>query len=170
VLLIFYKSLVFKQPLIFNIEMRGCSFYFNVNLVNLQPSLNSMEKGQHRFSFLGRIKSFGHAFRGIYRFFKTEHNARIHLVATIVVVFFGRWLSISRLEWVMVFFAIGFVFSAEVFNTAIEKMADEITSDHKESIKNIKDLSAAAVLVAAITAAIIGLIIFVPPILDKITC
>jgi diacylglycerol kinase len=127
-----------------------------------------MGKRQQKFSLSGRIKSFGHAINGICLFFKTEHNARIHLVATIFVVFFGFWLSISRVEWLMVLFAIGFVFSAEVFNTAIEKMADEISTDYKEPIKNIKDLSAAAVLVAAITAALIGLIVFIPALIDKI--
>jgi diacylglycerol kinase (ATP) len=127
-----------------------------------------MVNDQKSFSLKKRLKSFVYAFEGISRFFKTEHNAIIHLVATLVVVFFGTWLSITKTEWLMIIIAIGFVFCAEIFNTAVEKLADEITRDYSEPVKRIKDLSAAAVLVSAFTAAIIGLIIFIPPILEKL--
>jgi diacylglycerol kinase (ATP) len=123
---------------------------------------------KQRFSVHNRLKSFGFAAEGIARFFATQHNAVIHLIATFTVTAMGFWLSISRVEWLMVVFAIGIVFSAEIFNTAIEKLANEITNDYSRAIKTIKDLSAAAVLVAAITAAIIGMIIFIPLLLSKL--
>jgi diacylglycerol kinase (ATP) len=121
------------------------------------------------FSIVDRLKSFTHAFRGITGFFKSEHNAIIHLVATVVVVALGFWLSLSAIEWVMIIVAVGMVFSAEIFNSAIEKLADEITTDFSQSIKKIKDFSAAAVLVTAIAAAIIGLILLLPPLIEKIS-
>jgi len=126
-----------------------------------------MSNHRKPFSIEDRLKSFIHAFRGIAGFFRSEHNAIIHLVATVVVIALGFWLSISTIEWVMIIIAIGMVFSAEIFNSAIEKLADEITTDINLSIKKIKDLSAAAVLVTAIAAAIIGVILFLPPIIEK---
>lgn len=127
-----------------------------------------MSKKDKPFSIIERIRSIAIGFKGIIYFFKSEHNAIVHLAISIAIVILGLCLSITRTEWVMITFAIGFVFCSEIFNTAIEKLADEITRDYSESIKWIKDLSAAAVLISAITAVIIGLIIFIPLILEKI--
>ena len=120
------------------------------------------------FSFKARILSFRHAFSGIINFFQTEHNALVHLVIAILAVGLGIWLSISQVEWIIVIFLIGIVFIAELFNTAVEKLGDSISREYNETIKKAKDFSAAAVFVAALTAATIGLIIFIPPLIKKL--
>jgi diacylglycerol kinase (ATP) len=127
-----------------------------------------MEKQRKPFSLLARIRSFKYAFNGISDFFQNEHNALIHLFIAIVAIGLGIWLSISRSEWIIVIFLIGLVFMAELFNTAIEKLGDSITSEYRETIRKAKDLSAAAVLIAAIVAALIGLIIFIPRLIVKL--
>jgi diacylglycerol kinase (ATP) len=114
---------------------------------------NSLEK---------RIKSFGHAFRGIFNLVASQPNARIHLIAAILVIIAAIVLKISCFEWCLVVFAIGLVFSAEAFNTAIEHLTDLASPAYNENAGKVKDMAAAGVLIAAITAAILGLIIFIP--------
>jgi diacylglycerol kinase len=127
-----------------------------------------MKKQREHFSFKARISSFKNAFNGIVDFFQTEHNALIHLVAAMAAIGFGFWLSISSIEWILIIFMIGLVFMAELFNTAIEKLGDLITREKNETIKKAKDLSAAAVLIASLTSALIGLIIFIPHLIEKL--
>lgn len=112
------------------------------------------------------INSFKFAINGLKILFKEEQNSRIHLFATVCVIISGVILRISNLEWTAIMFAIGFVFSAEIFNTAVENIADFISPEKNIKIKRIKDLSAAAVLISAITALIIGLLIFIPKIIE----
>ena len=116
------------------------------------------------FSVKERGNSFKFAFAGIAAFFKQEHNARIHLTATVIVIALGIIFNVSPTEAIALTLAIGFVWSAEIFNTAIEKMMDFISAEKSSKIKFIKDVSAAAVLVAAVTALIIGCIVFIPKI------
>jgi len=117
---------------------------------------------KQKFSLKKRLKSFIYAFHGLCYLIKNEHNARIHLLAAVCVVIAGFCFKISVLEWIIVTFACGIVIVTEIFNSSIERLADLITKDKNLRIKELKDLSAAAVFVAAIVAAIIGLIIFVP--------
>lgn len=119
---------------------------------------------KQNFSIVKRIQSFKYAFTGLKILIKEEHNARIHLVAMISVIIAGYFFKISINEWIAVFLSIGFVFSIEIINSAIENMADFISPEKNASIKKIKDLSAASVLIAALTALIIGLLIFIPKI------
>ena len=121
---------------------------------------------QQKFSIKKRLESFKYAFNGLKLLLKVEHNSRIHLFVTICVVIAGFLFGISLLEWMLIVFAIGFVFSMEIINSSIEKLADFVSPAKHETIKIVKDMAAAAVLVSAITAAIIGLIIFIPKILD----
>lgn len=93
---------------------------------------------------------------------KEEHNARIHLLATICVIMAGLFLKISLNEWIAIVFSIGLVFSLEIINSSVENIADFISPEKHETIKKIKDLSASGVLISAITAFVIGLIIFLP--------
>ena len=95
---------------------------------------------------------------------REEHNSRIHLFAICCVIFCGLILKISSTEWIAVVFASGFVVVMEIVNSAIENISDFISPEKHEMIKKIKDLSAAAVLIAALTAVITGLIIFAPKI------
>lgn len=118
------------------------------------------------FSVRARLKSFTYAFQGWKVLVGEEHNARIHLVAAILAVLAGFILKISALEWTIIVFAIGLVFAAEIFNTAIEYLCNFVSPQYHELIKKIKDLSALAVLFIAAAALISGLIIFLPKILD----
>ena len=122
-------------------------------------------KKQEKFSIAARLKSFTYAFNGLKLLFQEEHNSWIHLFATVCTIAMGIWLKISLLEWVAVAFAIGLVFSGEIFNSAIEDLSDVVCPELDDRIKKVKDLAAAAVLVNAITAATIGLLVFVPKII-----
>jgi diacylglycerol kinase (ATP) len=115
-----------------------------------------------KFSIRSRIKSFSYAISGIRRFAWQEHNARIHTVATLIVVIAALALGVSRMEAVALTLVIGGVWITEMLNTCLERMADLISPQQHPMIKYIKDLAAGAVLVAAITAVIVGLFIFIP--------
>ena len=133
-------------------------------VVFLPPKTWDMK--EEKFSIAKRLKSFTYAFNGLRILLREEHNSRIHLFATVCVVVAGVIFRISSLEWVAVVFAIGLVFGGEIFNSAIEDLADVVCPERDERIKKVKDLSAAAVLVSAFTALIIGLIIFIPKVVD----
>ncbi len=101
--------------------------------------------------------------------FANEHNAWIHLAAALLVIIAGSVLKISASEWVAVSIASGLVFTTEAINTSIEKLSDFVSPEKHNSIKEVKDLASAGVLISAITALIIGLIVFVPKIMSLIT-
>ena len=111
-----------------------------------------------RFSIKKRKQSFGYAFNGIKILIREEHNAWIHLMAAFFVLILGFVFNVSQTEWIALIFAIGLVLAFE----AIENLADYSSPDKHELIKKVKDLSAAAVLIAAITAFSIGLFVFIP--------
>jgi len=117
------------------------------------------------FSIQKRIKSFTYAFKGIILLVKREHNARIHLVALVGVIIAGLILRIGIYEWMAVVFASGLVFMAELFNTAIEKLADEVDPKWNARIGQVKDYAAGAVLVSALVAMIVGALVFLPRIM-----
>ena len=120
-----------------------------------------------KFSISRRLKSFSYAFNGLKILIKEEHNSRIHLFVSIVVIIASFVFKIELYEWFAIIFSIGIVFAAELLNSAIENIADFISPDKNYKIKVIKDLSSAAVLICALTAATIGLIVFIPKILSK---
>ena len=119
---------------------------------------------QENFSIIRRLKSFTFALNGLKILILEEHNARIHLVAAILVIISGILLKISNAEWVAVTFSIGLVFALETINSAIENLADFVSPEKNDQIKKVKDLSAGAVLIGAIAALVNGLIIFIPKI------
>jgi len=125
-------------------------------------------KKQSKLFFAGRMKSFHYAFSGLKTVFLEETNFRIHLIAAVIAVIFGFLLKISILEWSVIIFVIGFVFVTEILNSSIETLADTFSLEKNENVKKLKDMSAAAVLVSAISALIVGLIIFLPKILTLI--
>ncbi len=114
------------------------------------------------FSLRNRIRSFGYALSGLWKFFKTEHNLWIHWIIAVLVIVFGFLLRLSQTEWVVIVLVMGMVLSAEAFNTCIEKIMDHLAPDYHENVKYIKDLAAGAVLLTAVAAAIAGTIIFLP--------
>lgn len=109
-----------------------------------------------------RLKSFQYAFNGLNVLFKEEPNSVIHLIAALLVIILGLILSVTTVEWLALIFVIGFVFVMELVNTAIENICNFISPAQHVQIKRIKDLAAAGVLLSAITAAIVGLVVFVP--------
>jgi len=119
-------------------------------------------KKHKNFSVKKRLLSFKYAFRGIGFMIQTQHNAWIHLIATIIVVFLGVALKVSLTEWCLLIFAIGIVLSSELFNTSIEFLTDLLSPEYQKKAGMAKDIASGAVLISAITSAIIGLIVFLP--------
>jgi len=111
------------------------------------------------------LRSFRFAGFGIFSLFRHENNARIHLIAALLVVALGILLRLSNLEWCLVVIQVGLVWAAEAFNTSIEKLADVVSPEYHPTIKVVKDLAAAGVLILSLSAVIIGGIIFIPKLL-----
>ena len=110
------------------------------------------------------VNSFKYAIQGILSSFKTERNMKIHIFVMILVITAGILLKINRYEWIICVLCFAMVIGGELLNTAIETVVDIAMPYKNEKAKNAKDVSAGAVLVFAIGAAICGLIIFVPKI------
>lgn len=108
------------------------------------------------------LKTFRDAFNGIGILIRSERNFQIHLAAFVLAIGAGFYFDIRLKEFGTILLVSALVFSLEGINTAIEKLCDEVTEERKESIRVIKDISAAAVLIAAIFSIIIGIIIFLP--------
>jgi diacylglycerol kinase (ATP) len=113
-----------------------------------------------------RICSFKFALKGIKFMLLSQHNAWIHLFFTIMVIVFGIWLNLSRGEWATLVFAMGLVWMAETFNTALERLTDLVSPEYNKLAGQAKDLAAGAVLITAIAAAVIGILVFLPKIFN----
>ena len=111
------------------------------------------------------FRSFLYAFRGLNILARSGGNIPFHIGATVIVIAAGIYFNLSSREWCFILFAIGFVFTAEGFNTAIERLVDFVSPAQNEKAGAIKDLAAAAVLISAITAALVGVLIFLPKIM-----
>ena len=96
---------------------------------------------------------------------KSERNARIHALATVLVLAAGLVLNLSPIEWALIAFSVAAVWSAEAFNTAIESLCDLVEPEFHPQIGHIKDIAAGAVLLAALAAGSVGIIIFGPKVL-----
>ena len=110
--------------------------------------------------------SFKYAIEGICTSFKTERNMKIHIFIMILVIIAGIILKINKSEWIICIILFAIVIGSELFNTSIETIVDMVMPEKNKKAKIAKDVSAGAVLVVAIGAAIIGLVIFVPRILN----
>lgn len=106
------------------------------------------------------LKSFADAFRGIFLLLKSERNFQIHVVALICVSTAGFYFGINRFEWMIIILTSSLVMGLEGVNSALEKLCGEVTEERKESIRNIKDIAAGAVLISAIAALAIAALIF----------
>lgn len=111
-------------------------------------------------------KSFGHAVNGIVTATQTERNLRIHLAIVVFVCVIGFFLQLSSIEWCIIIGCFGLVIGAELMNTAIEKLVDMVSPEMNPKAGLVKDIAAGAVLICAITAALIGGVIFIPKLLD----
>lgn len=114
------------------------------------------------FTWSARIKSFVYAFKGILTMLKSQHNAWIHGLATIVVCAAGAFFGITKSEWCWIVLAIVVVWTAEALNTAFEFLIDVASPDYHPLVEKAKDVAAGAVLISAVGAAVIGLIIMGP--------
>lgn len=113
----------------------------------------------------GRIKSLKFALKGVWLLVTTEHSIMVQMGVAILATVMGWWLDISTTDWLFQIFAIGLVLVAESLNTCIEKLCDFVNPEYDKRIGFIKDIAAGAVSFAAITAIIIGLIIYLPKLL-----
>jgi len=114
-------------------------------------------------SFLkNRIKSVGYAFRGAILLIRTEASIKVQVFLGLLVTALGFYFEISSMEWIVQILAIAIVLGIEGLNTAIEKLADFCQPEFDERIGFIKDVSAGAVMLVSVAAALVGLIIYIP--------
>jgi diacylglycerol kinase (ATP) len=121
-----------------------------------------MEFQKDNSFFSGRLKSVSFAVKGAVKLITTEHSVMVQFFIGIIMTFVGFFMHITTTEWLFQTLAIGLVMSIEGINTAVEKIADFIHPNYHERIGFIKDIAAGAVFFAALTAILIGLIIYVP--------
>lgn len=120
----------------------------------------NVKSDKQKFSIVNRAKSFTHAGRGVWIFFKSTHNAWIEAAILVAAIVLGLHYHLSQIEWAMIILAAGLVIGAEAFNTAIEVDIDLTSPTYHPYARDTKDIAAGAVLLASITAAIIGICVF----------
>jgi diacylglycerol kinase len=108
------------------------------------------------------LRGFPPAWQGLGHVLATERHARFHLLATVTVALLGWTLGLERMEWTCIILSMGLVWTTEILNTAVERLADRVTGEPDPLIGKAKDLAAGAVLVAAIVAVVVGALIFAP--------
>lgn len=129
---------------------------------------NQDTKTAESFSIIKRAKSFTYAGRGLWIFIKTTHNAWVHLMLLAIAIAMGLYFDIEYMDWMLLTLAGGMVLAAEAFNTAIEIDIDLTSPEYHPYARDTKDVAAAAVLISAVTAGIIGVGIFGHYILDLV--
>lgn len=112
------------------------------------------------------LNSFKYAYQGIIAAFKSEQNLKIHLSIALLVIIFGFFLKLSFYEWLIIILSIGLVLMAELFNTALETCVNLVTMKYNEKAKKAKDIAAGSVLIISLFVMVIGLIIFLPKIIN----
>jgi len=122
-----------------------------------------------RLFFRSRSQSFRYAFSGWWFVIRTQRNAWIHAVISITIILTSFWLDLGRRDWAIIILTISVVWAAEFINTALEAVVDLASPEHHQLARVGKDVGAAAVLIAAGSAVIIGVLILGPPLLDRIT-
>jgi diacylglycerol kinase len=114
------------------------------------------------------LSSFLNAFSGLGYALQTQRNARIHLLFTVAVSAMGLWLGLSLERWCLIILSIGMVWMAELSNTVLENVVDLLSPEYHFLAKTAKDVKAGVVVVASLTAVLIGLLVLGPPLLEKI--
>lgn len=117
---------------------------------------------------LSRTQSIQNAIRGWWFVIRTQQNAWIHALATILVIVMAFWLKLPLRDWAVLFLTIALVWAAEFFNSSIEAVVDLASPSQHPLAKVGKDVGAAAVLIAALTSILIGLLILGPPLWDRL--
>jgi len=119
--------------------------------------------------FRSRMASFGYAFEGWWYVLRTQKNAWIHAFFSLAVFFVSFWLGLSRQEWAIILLTITLVWVGEFINTALEAVVDLVSPEHHQLAKVCKDVGAAAVLIAAGTSVMIGVLILGPPLWARVS-
>lgn len=151
-----------KPRFFIQIRKKSEVYIFTSRKFTREKTKSAMNAPQKKFSISSRLKSFSYAFNGLKVFFIGEHNAWIHAVAAFLALLLAFIIGLSAGEWLAILGVIALVFITEIINTAVEKLADALSTDFNPQLKKVKDLAAGAVLVSAIFALIVGLIIFIP--------
>jgi diacylglycerol kinase len=126
-----------------------------------------MSKRTQKF-LTSRAQAFRHAFRGWWYVLRTQHNAWLHGLASTLVMLMAWWLHLSMSDWAVLLLTIALVWTAEFINTALEAVVDLASPQQHPLAKVGKDVGAAAVLIAALTSILVGLLILGPPLLEKL--
>ncbi|WP_035661486.1 diacylglycerol kinase family protein [Halalkalibacter akibai] len=123
---------------------------------------------RNKRGFKRLLRSFMYATHGLMYVVKNEQNMQIHLIVTVISLIAAFLLQLPLLHWVILLLVIAGMLSLEIMNTAIERTVDLVTEEYHPLAKRAKDISAAAVFVYCIFAVVIGLIIFIPSIIQLI--
>jgi diacylglycerol kinase len=115
-----------------------------------------------------RLLSFAYAFEGWWHVLRTQRNAWIHAVISVIVFALAFWLGLTRFEWALLLLTTILVWMAEFANTALEAVVDMTMPDYHPLAKTAKDVAAAAVLVGALGAILVGLLILGPPLWQRL--
>jgi len=119
--------------------------------------------------FIPRVlKKFSHAFLGLHVAIVTDNSFKAHLIFSALALGLAVWLSPSLIGWALIILAIGLVFVAELFNTAIEYLVRMFTTEYHELAEKLLDISAGAVLFAAVISVVVAALVFLPLIADKV--
>lgn len=121
------------------------------------------------YSFVrGRFRSFRPAFQGWAHVWRTQPNVWLHAAITLAVIAVSFWVGLSRTEWALILLTAGLVWVAEFLNTALEAVVDLASPRQHKLAKAAKDVSAGAVVAAALTAVLVGVLVLGPPLLDRL--
>ena len=131
-----------------------------------QQEIDHWQACRQTFSFKSRCRSFHFAVRGVMLMLKTQHNAWLHAVATVIIVMLGLICHIDHDDWCWLILAMIAVWTAESLNTALEFLADVASPEFHPLIEKAKDVAAGAVLISAFGSVVIGLMVLGRPLLD----
>ena len=123
---------------------------------------------RHAFTIRGRIRSFRCAFAGVWFILRSQRNAWVHALATVLVVALASAIRLEAIGWALVLIAVAGVWLAEAFNTALEVVSDVIEPQYSPTVRVAKDIGAGAVLFAAINAVVVGMLVLGPPLVDRL--
>lgn len=118
--------------------------------------------------FKTRMLAFRYAFAGWWYVIRTQRNAWIHAMISLIVLIIGLWLHIKPVEWALIVLAVAIVWTAEFINTALEAVVDLASPQHHPLARVGKDVGAAAVLIASLASILIGLLVLGPPLWAKL--
>jgi diacylglycerol kinase len=131
--------------------------------------MNRGDQMRSQLKARSRLESFRYAFAGLWYVLRTQRNAWIHAIATVGVIFLGLWLQIGLRDWALLILAIFIVWLAEIINTALEAITDLASPEVHPLARVGKDVGAGAVLLASITAFVLGLLVLLPALKEKLS-